>query len=97
MTCSFPLVLMVSLQISMGENHVCFVDWNMLSRCFGSNSNGQIGSFNEQNTAIVSPDSPAQVPDTSNQYLYSWVSCGATHTCFTDVNNGITMCSGSNQ
>lgn len=64
-----------TVQFSVGDKHVCYVGVDLRLRCWGDNSNRQLGQMN-----MASSGTPVEV---GNQAVWSTVAAGGGHTCAT--------------
>jgi alpha-tubulin suppressor-like RCC1 family protein len=84
------------LQVSAGVYHTCVVFQNKLVRCWGANTNFQLGLPGEPATTIFGDDEPASVAPLVNVGGdVTQIACGAFHTCALLSTGGV-RCWGQN-
>lgn len=74
--------------IATGGNHTCAVTFDGSMKCWGSNTNGELGVGNTTNQTA-----PVEVSDLSNVIA---IATGSSHTCAI-VSGGAMKCWGNNQ
>ncbi|RYZ90821.1 MAG: hypothetical protein EOP04_02700, partial [Proteobacteria bacterium] len=74
-------------QLSLGDNHGCMVDKNGAAKCWGANSDGQLGVGN-----LVDSSVPTAIPS----LIFKTIGAGARHSCAVTTAGGV-KCWGHNQ